>query len=176
MSSPAPAPPWPLVLLMPTVRHPRPDLRLASPTSSPRSPRTKHISSKRLRALAELPDSLASPSKDIGHLWFARSARFDVVQDQLELEGYQLYAVEKWCDTVSDRFSPHSTVHRRVTERTRPVVTLAVYTGVARDKVCLNQPRPPPRGPTHLDHRDRSQSLLQSLPKGGIRRVGLSHP
>ena len=36
------------------------------------------------------------PPRDAGKDWLGRRCRFDVVQDLLELEGYQIYAVEKW--------------------------------------------------------------------------------
>lgn len=47
--------------------------------------------------------------------------RFDVVSTELIVEGYQLYAVEKW-----------------LVDRDRPVVTLTVYTGDPAHKVRLS--------------------------------------
>ena len=32
----------------------------------------------------------------IGQTWLGKSANFEIVHDQLELEGFQLFAVEKW--------------------------------------------------------------------------------
>ncbi|KAI0068856.1 hypothetical protein BV25DRAFT_1792230 [Artomyces pyxidatus] len=92
-------------LLMPTVRAP-------APPSIPKSPKIKPTT------------STARREHDVGAEWFGKAGvRFEVVQEQLEIEGYQIYAVEKWCVAV--------------TERTRPVTTLAVYTGDAAHKITV---------------------------------------
>ncbi|KAI0269158.1 hypothetical protein BC834DRAFT_967810 [Gloeopeniophorella convolvens] len=110
----SPHPPYPR-LLLPTVRNPRIHIyNASSPNPSHKSPKIKSTPSKtsrsHLTSSSSLPDSPASVT--IGQAWIGKNANFDIVQEQLELEGYQLFAVEKW-----------------VTERTRPIITLAVYTG-----------------------------------------------
>ena len=46
-------------------------------------------------SLQPSPDLSAGPSVSVD--WIGSGARFEVVEEQLELEGYQIYAVEKWC-------------------------------------------------------------------------------
>ncbi|KAI0320823.1 hypothetical protein OF83DRAFT_1102938 [Amylostereum chailletii] len=114
-----PSPPSKLIL-MPTVRIPRPPPGgPSSPTKSPRlRPAPPKISRARSGSIAGTPEP--PPTADVGIDWFGRPCKFEIVQDQLEIAGYQIYAVEKW-----------------VTERTRPVVTLAVYTGDRRHKITV---------------------------------------
>ena len=82
-------------LLMPTVRSVR------TPGPSPRSPPAKPSQSKlgRSRAgslsVSVYPDTaerVVAGASD----WLVGGEKFEVVEEQLELEGFQIYAVEKW--------------------------------------------------------------------------------
>ncbi|KAN0127457.1 hypothetical protein V8E53_010861 [Lactarius tabidus] len=110
------------VLLLPAVRVPRSrhytdpsSPTLANKSPKPKQPRSR-LSSPQPPHL--LPEFLSPPS--VGHAWLGNNALFEVVQDHLVLKGYQLFAVEKW-----------------VTQRTRPIITLAVYTGDSRHKITV---------------------------------------
>ena len=91
--------PYSLRLLMPTVRptspspHASPCGRLASSKSSP-----VKIGRSRAGSVAQTPqpspDPSASPQVTVD--WVGGGCRFQVVEETVELEGYQLYAVEKW--------------------------------------------------------------------------------
>jgi len=61
--------------------------------------------------------------------------RFEVVEE-LELEGYQIYAVEKWYVVPWFHPAPEVNHFSRVVERTRPITALTVYTGDPKHKVC----------------------------------------
>jgi hypothetical protein len=80
-------------LLLPTVRQPQ-----SRPHLPPTHNRTK---SKLVRPNASSLDITAplprpwSPT-DIANDWIGLPLHFDIVTDRLELEGYQIYAVEKW--------------------------------------------------------------------------------
>ena len=56
--------------------------------------------------------------ESVGLEWFGLPAQFEIVALDIELEGYQMYAVEKW-----------------IVERDRPVTVLVVYTGDPAHKV-----------------------------------------
>lgn len=30
--------------------------------------------------------------------WLGKACKFEIVQEHLQIEGYQMYAVEKWCE------------------------------------------------------------------------------
>jgi hypothetical protein len=32
----------------------------------------------------------------VGQIWLGKNANFEIVQEQLQLDGFQLFAVEKW--------------------------------------------------------------------------------
>ncbi|TFK91811.1 hypothetical protein K466DRAFT_582454 [Polyporus arcularius HHB13444] len=107
-------------LLMPTVRSPRPS------GISPRlPPSTKSSPSKLGRSRAG--SISVNVSLDGGERtavgasdWLVGGERFEVVEEQLELEGFQIYAVEKW-----------------VVARKRPVLVLTVYTGDPKHKITV---------------------------------------
>ncbi|CAL1700639.1 unnamed protein product [Somion occarium] len=83
-------------LLMPTVRPTRQHIYCPSP---------------------KIPPSKTSPAK----LGRSRAGSLvPMVEDQLELDGYQIYAVEKW-----------------VVERKRPVTVLTVYTGNPKQRITV---------------------------------------
>jgi hypothetical protein len=102
---------------MPTVRpaHIYTHHHIPSPLPSipPRSPRLKPTTSKLIRSRsgsASIPSSdpiplttsPASPAPspdvagDVGSEWLGKPCKFEIVQEQLQIEGYQMYAVEKW--------------------------------------------------------------------------------
>jgi len=35
--------------------------------------------------------------------WVSKLGRFDIIQEEVEVEGYQIYAVQKWCVPLSER-------------------------------------------------------------------------
>jgi hypothetical protein len=131
------------VLLLPTVRNPR-SISYSSPTLLSKSPKLK-----------QTPSRLASPqpsTTSVGHAWLGNNAIFEIIQDHLVLKGYQLFAVEKWSVYFS-RSLHRSPILPRVTQRTRSITTLAVYTGDSRHKVQF--PPPPFSLELVLSGRDR---------------------
>ncbi|KAH8105824.1 hypothetical protein BXZ70DRAFT_966334, partial [Cristinia sonorae] len=113
-------------LLMPTVRHPRPThtTALSSPKgSSQKSPQSSRLSRSRASSVSpSVPTSPDPSSLPVNDDWIGGGCTFEVVQDNIELEGYQLYAVEKWCVVV---------------ERRRQVTVLAVFTGDRRHRITV---------------------------------------
>ncbi|PSR72914.1 hypothetical protein PHLCEN_2v11217 [Hermanssonia centrifuga] len=88
-------------LLMPTVRPPRPTTSsVTSPVSRLSSTRSSPAKLSRSRAgslaasLQPSPDLNAAPTVTID--WIGGGCQFEIVEEQIELEGYQIYAVEKW--------------------------------------------------------------------------------
>lgn len=80
---------------MPTVRSVRPAV------ASPRPPSVKPVPSKLGRSRAGSLSTAVYPDayerSIVGAAdWLVGGERFEVVEEQLELEGFQLYAVEKW--------------------------------------------------------------------------------
>jgi hypothetical protein len=138
-------------ILMPSVRSPRlssTHLHTTSPRplpvrgryhGSPKMSRSKHTSVSSVTVVADSVSAENSPvipplnPHDASH-WFPSPCSFQVTKDQIELSGFQLYAVEKW-------YALHFSIVYimliliRVTERKRPVITLAVYTGDPAHKV-----------------------------------------
>lgn len=88
-----------LRLLMPTVRptrpspYPSPLSRLSSSKSSP-AKMSRSRAGSIAQSLQPSPDPSACPQVTVD--WVGGGCRFEVVEDSVELEGYQLYAVEKW--------------------------------------------------------------------------------
>ena len=81
-------------LLLPTVRGPR---SLNHPPLSHRSPKIKSSSSRSSRTrLVSPPPDPPDTYVTTGQLWLGKNANFEIVQDQLQLDGFQLFAVEKW--------------------------------------------------------------------------------
>ncbi|KAF7301688.1 hypothetical protein MIND_00734300 [Mycena indigotica] len=64
---------------------------------------------------------------EIAQQWIGLPLHFDIVTDRVQLEGYQIYAVEKW-----------------ITERDRPVTCLTVYTGDPAHKITVTALKPSP--------------------------------
>jgi hypothetical protein len=92
------------VLLTPTVRPPRVLPASAVSTSPVKPSRSKQYAESRLaraRHTALPPVQVEPPAAqcvsphDAAH-WFAPRRRFEVVREQMDVAGYQLYAVEKW--------------------------------------------------------------------------------
>jgi hypothetical protein len=87
-------------LLMPTVRP-----NAGASVSPPHSPRLRAMPMKLARnrshshsqSLADADLSLLHiPSADIGLQWLGVPLKFDLIEAEVEIEGYQMYAVEKW--------------------------------------------------------------------------------
>ncbi|KAJ7095410.1 hypothetical protein B0H15DRAFT_1020241, partial [Mycena belliarum] len=108
-------------LLLPTIR--QPESRSTAPLSHHRT-RSK-AARPSIDIAAPLP-RLTSPT-DIAKDWIGLPLHFDIVTDRLELEGYQIYAVQKW-----------------IVERDRPVTVLTVYTGDPAHKIVVTALRPSP--------------------------------
>jgi hypothetical protein len=91
-------------LLMPTVRSPvSPPL----PQSPPSPPTRRQTSSKLIRSHSGSATAILQSAAfnagakrasqcDIGELWIGKKYRFEIDEDRIELQGYQMYAVEKW--------------------------------------------------------------------------------
>ncbi|KAI0081792.1 hypothetical protein K474DRAFT_1656176 [Panus rudis PR-1116 ss-1] len=109
-------------LLMPTVRATRHHGVAVSPKVSSSKSSPAKLGRSRASSIAHSvqssPDicSGSSPYYD----WIGGGCKFEVVEDQLELEGFQIYAVEKW-----------------IVERRRPVTVLTVYTGNTKDRITV---------------------------------------
>lgn len=101
---------------MPTVRPPR----TSSTSPTPRSPRLKPKLIRARSASVSVTVTQDITDSDVGALWIGKSCRFQVEQELLEIEGYQMYAVEKW-----------------IVERSRPVTVLTVYTGDPNHKITV---------------------------------------
>ncbi|KAJ3527194.1 hypothetical protein NM688_g8160 [Phlebia brevispora] len=71
------------------------------------------------------PSPELSTTQTVFSDWIGSGCRFEVVEEQIELEGYQIYAVEKW-----------------VVERKRPVIVLTVFTGDPCHKIIATALRP----------------------------------
>ncbi|KAF9009063.1 hypothetical protein BDQ17DRAFT_1422232 [Cyathus striatus] len=133
---PASAVPEPSLLLLPLVRLPNPPQSQShlqfqfqfQPQPVPRSPRLTPKHHPRSRAASVSPSlseqvALARqnpPLHDVASEWIGLPVHFELVHEQLEIDGYQLYAVEKW-----------------IVQRTRPVTVLAVYTGDPDHKITV---------------------------------------
>ncbi|KAI0765510.1 hypothetical protein BC629DRAFT_1596637 [Irpex lacteus] len=107
-------------LLMPTTRETRPSHTFILPKSSKFSP-SKHSRSRAgslVHTVPPSPDPNASPPTSVD--WVGGGCRFEVVEEQIELWGYQIYAVEKW-----------------VVDRHRPVTVLTVLTGDPNHKITV---------------------------------------
>ncbi|KAI0638204.1 hypothetical protein C8Q77DRAFT_1187759 [Trametes polyzona] len=104
-------------LLLPTVR-------AVKPTGvSPRLPPKSSVKAGRSRAGSvsvnvspEPPERVPSGASE----WLPGGDKFEIVEEQLELEGFQIYAVEKW-----------------VVARKRPILVLTVYTGDPKHKITV---------------------------------------
>ncbi|EGO27567.1 hypothetical protein SERLADRAFT_435344 [Serpula lacrymans var. lacrymans S7.9] len=154
-------------LLIPTVRSPVAPSppSPSSPSSTTRSPRLKPTSAKLIRSrsgsasLQSSPDPavISQPPPNVAAVWIGKPFRFDIVQDTLELEGYQMYAVEKW-----------------VVERTRAITVLTVYTGNPQHKITVTALSPsqsllPP------DARTEWEKALHHLRRDGARPKQTPH-
>ncbi|KAF7331989.1 hypothetical protein MKEN_00079200 [Mycena kentingensis (nom. inval.)] len=110
-------------LLLPTVRqkpHPRPPAhhthhRTHSKLTRPSNPSVD---------LAPTAPRPVNPT-DIAQQWIGLPLHFDIAAERVQLDGYQIYAVEKW-----------------ITERDRPVTCLTVYTGDPAHKITVTALRP----------------------------------
>ena len=176
--------PTPSILLMPTVRNPRPIPAPSSPTipqttpptpsplPTPRSPRIKPTTTKLIRARSSSHSNSHSQSQSLldistppvwtsahtGSEWLGLPLKFDIVQDHLEIQGYQVYAVEKWSASFyySSLESFPNLRLSRIVERNRPVTVLTVYTGDPSHKVSP----PPPVTPSSNIHNQITVTAL----------------
>ncbi|KAJ6515875.1 hypothetical protein C8R45DRAFT_1140940 [Mycena sanguinolenta] len=101
-------------LLLPTVRQPQSKQQQHSSHTRTRS--------KLVRSSVDTTAPLPRPwsPTDVAKHWIGLPLHFDIVSDRLELEGYQIYAVQKW-----------------IVERDRPVTVLTVYTGDPAHKITV---------------------------------------
>lgn len=63
-----------------------------------------HGKSSRSRANSAPPEPAQHPLSAV-HRWFDFESNFEVVEENLQLVGYQIYAVEKWCASHSYAFA-----------------------------------------------------------------------
>lgn len=59
-----------------------------------------HGKSNRSRANSAPPEPAQDPLSAV-HRWFDFESNFEVVEENLQLVGYQIYAVEKWCAALA---------------------------------------------------------------------------
>lgn len=83
----------PLTLVIPTIRAPK--LPRRHEAISPKIGKTQ---TNRLRTHRPTPSASIDvlPPAPVADSWAAPLGKFDIEQDATELEGYQMYAVEKW--------------------------------------------------------------------------------
>jgi hypothetical protein len=89
-------------LLIPTVRRPT-DGNSPRLASKPASRVARSTSGSPSHHSSPDPGATQRPLTSVGKEWFGVDCRFEILEE-LELEGYQIYAVEKWC--VDPRFLP----------------------------------------------------------------------
>ncbi|KAG1806788.1 uncharacterized protein HD556DRAFT_1324065 [Suillus plorans] len=145
-------------LLMPTVRPPAP---LCIPQCPPSPPTRRQTSSKLIRSRSGSATAIMTSaafntgtgvSEDsVGERWIGRESRLEIAENRVELQGYQMYAVEKW-----------------IVERVRPVTVLIVYTGDPSHKVTVTVLKPADRL-THEEGELEFKLSVQHLRKDGAR-------
>lgn len=119
-------------LLIPTVRRPsdgnspKTASKLTSRVARSASGSTSHHSSPD-------PGAAPRPLTWAGKEWIGVECKFEILEE-LELEGYQMYAVEKWCVFPGFACCPELNHCSRVVERTRQIMVLTVYTGDPKHK------------------------------------------
>ncbi|KIM25568.1 hypothetical protein M408DRAFT_331115 [Serendipita vermifera MAFF 305830] len=107
----------PLTLVIPTIRAPKVSRRqdaLFSKTGKHQSNRLKGHRSAHSASLDVLPPAPVVES------WVSPLGKFDIEQDATELEGYQMYAVEKW-----------------VVDRSKFMKVVIVFTGNPQDVITV---------------------------------------
>lgn len=123
-------------------KHPPPPVRAHSalsalpPPSALLLPRVRHTDCHRRSSPRARSPSSDPPSHDTALEWLGLPLNFDLLHDHLEIEGYQMYAVEKWFVFLSFLFSFPYLSPQRIVERNRPITVLTVYTGDPSHKVC----------------------------------------
>ncbi|KLO06904.1 hypothetical protein SCHPADRAFT_860844 [Schizopora paradoxa] len=83
--------------------------------------------------------------------WLCHGKKFEVVEEDVQLVGYQIYAVEKW-----------------IVERNRKVALLSVYTGDMKDKINVTALAPISSLP-RSEQDDEWQSTMHDLRREGAR-------
>lgn len=110
-------------LLVPEVRSTR--------ISQQRQPKAKGgILGRPHRSSSVTGESSSHPKRN----WVSSLGKLQVVQERLELHGYQIYAVEKWYIYSSFALKTGSVFPFRVVVRSRLVNTVCVYTGSPHHK------------------------------------------
>ncbi|KAG2077397.1 hypothetical protein BDR04DRAFT_1088384 [Suillus decipiens] len=148
----------PLRLLMPTVRPPAPP---RIPQSPPSPPTRRQASSKLIRSRSGSVTAITTSAAfnagtgvgedSIGERWIGRKSRLEIAENRVELQGYQMYAVEKW-----------------IVERVRPVTVLIVYTGDPSHKITVTVLKPA-GCLTHQEGELEVKLSVQHLRKDGAR-------
>lgn len=82
-------------LLIPTVRRPS-DGNSPKFASKPTSRLARSTSGSASYHSSPDPGATQRPLTSVGKEWIGADCRFEVLEE-FELEGYQIYAVEKWC-------------------------------------------------------------------------------
>ncbi|KAH8118294.1 hypothetical protein DFH11DRAFT_1723223 [Phellopilus nigrolimitatus] len=121
----------------------------ATPYAPVRPVKGKSSNVKLGRSQSELvsPDS---QSKD-ERRWFNTDYRYEVAEEDVQLSGYQIYAVEKW-----------------IVERTRTTTLLAVYTGDLNDKITVTALAPASTLSSTEAHQEW-EKVIHDLRKDGAR-------
>ncbi|KAG0709652.1 hypothetical protein DFH29DRAFT_885189 [Suillus ampliporus] len=155
MTSSIPGPPR---LLMPMVRSPAPPRLLQSPPSPPtrrqassKLMRSRSGSATAIMTSAAFNAGTGASENYVGERWIGRMSRLEIAESRIELQGYQMYAVEKW-----------------IVERLRPVTVLTVYTGDPAHKITVTMLKPA----GHLTPQEGEAELklsVQHLRKDGAR-------
>ncbi|OBZ70442.1 Protein STB6 [Grifola frondosa] len=138
-------------LLMPTVRSPKPFIAPSPrllPKSSPSKLGRSRAGSVGVTGSPDVGDRSSSP---LNVDWIGGGRKFEVVEEQIELEGFQIYAVEKW-----------------VVERKRPVIVLTVYTGDPQHKITVTALTPQP-SLTLLEMQLEWEKAIHDLRRDGAR-------
>ncbi|KAI9000995.1 hypothetical protein BD414DRAFT_405041 [Trametes punicea] len=136
-------------LLLPTVRPVRPhgaSSRFSS-RGSPSKPARSRAGSVSANASPEPSERVPSGASE----WLPGGEKFEIVEEQLELEGFQIYAVEKW-----------------VVARKRPIIVLTVYTGDTNHKITVTA-LSPQSSLSSSDTQAAWDSTMRALRRDGAR-------
>ncbi|KAG2367361.1 hypothetical protein BDR07DRAFT_1458031 [Suillus spraguei] len=136
------------------------------PPSPPSPPTRRQPSSKLIRSRSGSVTAITTSAPfnagtgvgedSIGERWIGRKSRLEIAENRVELQGYQMYAVEKW-----------------IVERVRPVTVLIVYTGDPSHKITVTVLKPA-GCLTHQEGELEVKHSVQHLRKDGARPKQIS--
>ncbi|KAG6821260.1 hypothetical protein H0H93_002370 [Arthromyces matolae] len=100
--------------------------------------------------------------------------RFHVVEENIQVNGYQMYAVEKWFEPIIRASSPHLTFNR-IVERKRPVTVLLVPVFALSPLPELSPIETKSEWDKALNHLRRDGARPKETPQGVLMATSLAH-